>query len=224
MPTRWDTDPRRIVDANFRAGATAADQIPAPTGVEIAFAGRSNVGKSSLLNALCQRKNLVRTSSTPGCTRQISFFEVRTKDDAVVTLVDLPGYGYAKRSKQERSAWADLIESYLLGRPTLRVVVALMDARRGLEEDDAQLFELLRSRPRVARPPLSLVAVATKLDKLAPSKRESAIATLRDQTKVPVFGASTELPETLQRLWLGLRREASVLTASDVAAVPGEPV
>lgn len=222
MESVWTTDPRRIVEATFRAGATASDQVPGPTGVEIAFAGRSNVGKSSLLNALCQRKNLVRTSSTPGCTRQISFFEARTKDGAVVTLVDLPGYGYAKRSKQERRGWAGLIEDYLLQRPTLKVVVVLVDARRGIEPDDAQLFELLGSEPRSARPPVALVTVATKLDKLPNSLREKSIAAIRKQTAGSVFGVSTEMPETLLRLWLGLRRHASVLSPAEAAETQAE--
>lgn len=223
MQSVWATDPRRIVEATFRAGATASDQIPGPTGAEIAFAGRSNVGKSSLLNALCQRKNLVRTSSTPGCTRQISFFEVRTKDEAVVTLVDLPGYGYAKRSKQERRGWAGLIEDYLLERPTLKVVVALVDARRGVEADDAQLFELLRQTPHSARPPVTLVTVATKLDKLPSSHRQAALGAIRKQVDGSVFGVSTEMPDTLLRLWLGLRRHASILTASEVGDEPPAP-
>jgi GTP-binding protein len=217
MESVWTNDPRRIVEATFRAGATATEQVPGPTGVEIAFAGRSNVGKSSLLNALCQRKNLVRTSSTPGCTRQISFFEVRTKDGAVVTLVDLPGYGYAKRSKQERRAWAGLIEDYLLERPTLKVVASLVDARRGLEPDDEQLFELMRQESRSARPPVSIVTVATKLDKLPNSQRENAIATIRKQAGGSVFGVSTEMPDTLLRLWAGLRRHASVLSPTEAA-------
>lgn len=221
MESPWTSDPRRIVEANFRAGATATDQVPPPTGVEIAFAGRSNVGKSSLLNALCQRKNLVRTSSTPGCTRQISFFEVRTKDGAVVTLVDLPGYGYAKRSKQERRAWAGLIEDYLLGRPTLKVVVALVDARRGLEPDDEQLYELLRQTPQVNRAPLAIIAAATKLDKLPGSQRESAVAAIRQQVQGAAFGVSVEMPETLLRLWLGIRKHASVFAPGELGSAEG---
>lgn len=223
MEPAWTKDPRRIVEATFRAGATAPDQVPPPTGVEIAFAGRSNVGKSSLLNALCQRKNLVRTSATPGCTRQISFFEARTKDGAVATLVDLPGYGYAKRSKQERLAWAGLIEDYLLGRPTLKVVVALVDARRGLEPDDEQLFELLSQAPRVRRPPLSIVAVATKLDKVPNSRRESTVAALRDKVGGSAFGVSTELPDTILRLWVALRKHAAISAAEADIALLRDP-
>src|SRR5262249_28996201 len=107
------TDPHRIIDAEFIAGASAASSLPPPTTVEIAFAGRSNVGKSSLINALVGRKNLVRTSSTPGSTRQINLYAARAADGAVLHLIDLPGYGFTRRSKAEMAAWAALIERYL---------------------------------------------------------------------------------------------------------------
>ena len=105
-----------VLDAEFVAGATALGQLPAPTFAEVAFAGRSNVGKSSLINNLVQRKKLVRTSSAPGCTRAINIFRVRLRtdgDEAHLDLVDLPGYGYAQRSKAERKAWGPLIEGFL---------------------------------------------------------------------------------------------------------------
>src|SRR5215471_12430708 len=100
---------QRIADARFVASVPAARLLPPPTGVEVAFAGRSNVGKSTLLNAVLERKGLARTSSTPGCTRELVVFEATAVDGAVLTFVDLPGYGYAKRSKAERFAWGDLI-------------------------------------------------------------------------------------------------------------------
>src|SRR6185503_4779693 len=106
--------PPRVLDAQFVAGASRVEQLPPPQHLEVAFAGRSNVGKSSLMNSLIERKRLVRTSSTPGCTRQISLFEVTTRLGSRFTLVDLPGYGYAKRAKSERAEWAALINSYLL--------------------------------------------------------------------------------------------------------------
>src|SRR5260221_5269063 len=105
---------QRIVSARFVASVPQARLLPPPTGVEVAFAGRSNVGKSTLLNALLERKGLARTSSTPGCTRELVVFEAKATDGALVTLVDLPGYGYAKRSKSERAAWAGFIADYLL--------------------------------------------------------------------------------------------------------------
>src|SRR5271155_5223505 len=132
--------PNRVVAAEFVAGATRAEQLPAPALAEIAFAGRSNVGKSSLLNAMMQRRNLVRTSRTPGCTRQINIFGCTTADGLALHLVDLPGYGYAKLSKAEKSPWGLMLEGYLRTRITPRAVVLLADVRRGLEADDTELL------------------------------------------------------------------------------------
>jgi GTP-binding protein len=210
-----ELDPLRIVEAEFKAGATAAGQLPAPTGVEIAFAGRSNVGKSSLMNALCGRRNLVNTSSTPGCTRQISFFETRSADGAIITLVDLPGYGYAKRSKSERSQWADLIESYLMERPTLAVVASLVDVRRGLEDDDRDLLTMLQGEPRVSRLALRAVLVGTKLDKLPANQRKLAVQAFTNNSPIEAHGVSANLPVTHQKLWRRLRRLANVGASTD---------
>lgn len=197
--------PKRVVEASFKAGATHTDQLPPPTGVEIAFAGRSNVGKSSLLNAVLGRRNLVRTSSTPGCTRQISFYEAKTADGAVLTLVDLPGYGYAKRSKAERAAWATLIEGYLLGRPTLRAVVLLIDIRRGLEPDDRDLLELLRSPARTSRPELETLVVATKTDKLPASARQRALRKIATESALDPAPFSIRDPEAAADVWRRVR-------------------
>src|SRR5689334_4965511 len=123
----------RLHAARFVASVPQSRLMPPPTGVEVAFAGRSNVGKSTLLNALMERKGLARTSSTPGCTREIVTFEAKAADGALLTLVDLPGYGYAKRSKAERTAWGTMVEDYLLGRASLAGVVLLVDIRRGVE-------------------------------------------------------------------------------------------
>jgi len=193
--------PPRIVDAAFVAGATRIEQLPAPQNLEVAFAGRSNVGKSSLLNAMLQRKKLVRTSSTPGCTRQISLFDVTTRGGSKLTVADLPGYGYAKRSRSERQEWAGLIDAYLLGRPALALLVALVDVRRGVASEDEQLLELIAGKPRVSRAPVSVICVATKLDKLPGSGRKLALAKLERDTGRPWTGFSTELPDTQERLW-----------------------
>jgi len=193
--------PPRVRDAQFTAGASRVEQLPPPQHLEVAFAGRSNVGKSSLMNALVERRKLVRTSSTPGCTRQISLFDVTTRLGSRLTLVDLPGYGYAKRSKAERSEWAELINSYLLKRPALSLVVAMVDVRRGREEDDEQLVELLEQVPPRARAPVGVLWVATKLDKVPGSGRKLALERLKQQTGHPWIGFSTELKETHEVLW-----------------------
>ncbi len=201
----------RIVSAEFTAAAKSAAELPPPLQIEIAFAGRSNVGKSSLLNTLMNRRNLARTSSTPGCTRQINFFSARTASGMNVTLVDLPGYGYAKRSKDERKLWAELIDGYLLERPTLRAVALLVDVRRGLEDDDLGLIEMLETGSRSARSALKTLVVATKLDKLRSGERAHALAKIK-APGAQVLGFSTELPESAGQLWSALERRAGLFT------------
>jgi GTP-binding protein len=166
----------RVVDAQFVAGATDASQLLPPTLLEVAFAGRSNVGKSSLLNAMMQRKGLARTSNTPGCTRQLNVFEVRCADGLALRFVDLPGYGWAKRSKTERGEWQGMIEGYLTGRSSLRAVVVLVDVRRGVEDEEMELVDFLKVPRSVSGPPLHRVLVATKVDKLSSSARKPAMA------------------------------------------------
>jgi len=201
----------RIVSAEFSAAAKGQAELPPPLQIEIAFAGRSNVGKSSLLNKLMNRKNLARTSSTPGCTRQINFFSVRTAQGIHLSLVDLPGYGYAKRSKDERKLWAELIDGYLIERPTLRAVAVLVDVRRGLEPDDLGLIEMLESGSTSGgRANFKTLIVATKLDKLRAGERAAAIAKIK-APGAAVFGFSTELPETASALWASLERRVGVM-------------
>lgn len=200
----------RIVSADFKAGATAPDQFPPPTVAEVAFAGRSNVGKSSLLNCLLERKNLMRTSSTPGCTRQLNFLDVHSQDDSDIVLVDLPGYGYAKRSKIERRSWGNLIESYLLGRPTLSGVALLVDVRRGLEDEEHQLLELLHGPAQVSRRPLDVVVVATKLDKLPASQRKLVLSKLAKDSKLRIIGFSAKDHIGRDELWRRVRKAAGL--------------
>ena len=204
-------DASRVVNAEFSAAAKANVELPPPLQIEIAFAGRSNVGKSSLLNRLMNRKNLARTSSTPGCTRQINFFSVRTSTGMNLSLVDLPGYGYARRSKDERKLWAELIEKYLLERPTLRAVAILVDVRRGLEPDDLGLIEMLETGSSRTREPMKTVIVATKLDKLRAGERAAALAKIK-APGASVYGFSTELPETSAVLWSALEHRAGFAT------------
>jgi GTP-binding protein len=172
-------DETRVVDARFVAGAVDAASLPAPTLLEVAFAGRSNVGKSSLLNAMMQRKSLARTSNTPGCTRQLNVFEVRCADGLAVHFVDLPGYGWARRSKAERGQWQDMIEGYLRRRVGLRAVVVLVDVRRGVEEEERELVEFLAEAREARGPALDVVLVATKIDKLGAAGRKPALEAVR---------------------------------------------
>ncbi|MCA9614204.1 MAG: ribosome biogenesis GTP-binding protein YsxC, partial [Myxococcales bacterium] len=173
---------------------------------------RSNVGKSSLINALTQRKKLVRTSSTPGATRGINLFRLKLRvpvpeAEAVLgemDLVDLPGYGYAKRSKSERKSWGPLIEGFLRTRPGLRAVVVIVDARRGPEEDDAELLEFL---DYIERPAL---VVATKLDKLPKNQQKLAVEAVSRTVGRRVFGFSAETGQGREPLWRSILRHAHV--------------
>jgi GTP-binding protein len=143
----------------------AGDALPPGKLPEVAFVGRSNVGKSSLLNALTGRKALARVSQTPGATRQINFFDLGGK----LMLADLPGYGFAKVSKAEAAAWQEMIFAYLQGRGSLRRALVLIDARRGPKESDIQVLTLLN------RAAVSTLLVATKLDEMPAAERAAAL-------------------------------------------------
>ena len=150
---------------DFVWGATTPDNFP-PDGLnEVAFVGRSNAGKSSLVNAVTGRKALARVSQTPGATRQINFFNLGLK----LMLVDLPGYGFAKRSKEEANAWQEMIFAYLRRRARLRRVLLLIDSRRGVMESDEQVMELLDKAA------VSYGLVLTKGDELKPAQRAQAV-------------------------------------------------
>jgi GTP-binding protein len=196
-----------VLDAEFVAGATALGQLPAPTFAEVAFAGRSNVGKSSLINNLVLRKKLVRTSGAPGCTRAINIFRVRIRtndDEAHLDLVDLPGYGYAQRSKAERRAWGPLIEGFLRERPGLRAAIVIIDIRRGAQDDDLQLLEFLDSIE------VTPILVATKTDKLPSSKRKLAVTTLRRELDRPLIGYSSVTGDGRDALWKRILSVSSI--------------
>lgn len=193
-----------IHDARFVASATDVASLPAPTFAEVAFAGRSNVGKSSLINRMLSRRKLVRTSSTPGCTRALNLFRIEL-GDGVLDLVDLPGYGYAKRSKSERKGWGPMIENFLQHRVGLRCVVVIIDVRRGLQEEDAQLLEFLDSIGSEA------LLVATKTDKLPRNKRKPALDKLSRSVGRAVFPFSSESGDGSDALWKALLQRAAFL-------------
>ena len=167
----------------FVAGAATREAIPGPGLPEVAFVGRSNAGKSSLINALTGRASLARVSHTPGRTRQINFFRLGGK----LMLVDLPGYGYAHASKALTAQWQRLIFDYLRGRPNLARVFVLVDARRGLLDVDREAMGLLDKAA------VSYLVVLTKMDKLSPAERGEA----RTRTGFGLKGHAAAYPDVL---------------------------
>ncbi len=156
---------------DFLLSATNMNQVPETEMVEVAFAGRSNVGKSTLINALTGRKTLARTSNTPGRTRLVNFFNLAGQ----LMLVDLPGYGYARAPKTEIAEWTELIEDYLRGRSQLRRVCLLVDARHGLKETDRQAMALLDQSA------VPYQIVLTKCDKLKGTKLQARLNGILDE-------------------------------------------
>ncbi|NTW67995.1 MAG: YihA family ribosome biogenesis GTP-binding protein [Nitrospirae bacterium] len=195
-----------IKSAEFVISAVRPQQYPAEELPEFAFAGRSNVGKSSLINTLVSRRKLVQTSSTPGKTRLINFFRV---NDALM-FVDLPGYGYARVSEEERLKWRPMIEKYLSSRENLKAVVLILDIRRTPNEEDAQLLNWL------ARREIAAVLVVTKTDKLSKTSQAK-------QLKI-IAGALETDPEELVLFSAKSRQGRDVLwrTLVDLATAAPE--
>ena len=153
----------------FVMGVSSITQLPPASGIEIAFAGRSNVGKSSLINALTGQGTLARTSNTPGRTQELNFF---TADDGIV-IVDMPGYGYARAPKANVDAWTRLVFDFLRGRANLRRVYVLIDARHGVKANDREALDVLDKAA------VSYQIVLTKCDKEKPAALEEVIAATR---------------------------------------------
>jgi GTP-binding protein len=201
-----------VVTAEFLTSAAGPAGWPDVGPPEIAFAGRSNVGKSSTINALCGRRGLALVSSTPGKTRLLNFFRIVPRGGPELRFVDLPGYGYAKVTKSERAAFQTLVEPYVRQRATLVAVVALCDPRRepGAEEHD--LLEWLAAAGRPA------VVVVTKVDKLARHERKPTLERLRAALRLPraPVPISATTREGLDELW------ARLLGLAAGAQPPGE--
>jgi GTP-binding protein len=194
----------KILNAEFIRSCAGPEQFLKGQLPEVAFIGRSNVGKSSLINSLLQRKGLAKVSRTPGKTRLVNLFRIASDDPGLAhfVVVDLPGYGYAKVSKALRAQWAPLIEQYLGGSEQLRVVVLLVESRV-LSEQDRETIAWLLS---VGRPP---IVVATKVDKLKMSERVSALRRLQEGLGLVegdgVIPYSSVTGEGRDRLWAVLK-------------------
>ncbi|MEO9527768.1 ribosome biogenesis GTP-binding protein YihA/YsxC [Roseibium sp.] len=169
---------------DFLTSVTDMANLPEATGIEIAFAGRSNVGKSSLINALTGRKGLARTSSTPGRTQMLNFF---VAPDTPLTIVDMPGYGYAQAPKELVDAWTQLVFAYLRGRPNLRRIILLIDSRHGIKQNDLDAMDLLDKAAVVYQ------VVLTKADKIKPPQ----LVRLIEDTKAILVKRVAAYPEIL---------------------------
>jgi len=192
-----------VKNAELETVCGITSKFPATEYPELAFAGRSNVGKSSLINALLVRKNLARTSSEPGKTRTVNYYKVRCgaeeiPEDIYFYLVDLPGYGYAKTSVQERAKWGPMIEKYLRMSKTLKCVVLLVDIRHDPTADDRQMYDWIVSAG------LAPVVVATKADKLKRSQIDKSIknikTVLKTEKDVKVMPFSSETKQGREEL------------------------
>ncbi len=189
-------------ECKFVAGATSTEVLPPPRLPEIAFAGRSNVGKSSLVNALTGRQTLARTSKDPGRTQQLNFFSL---DDRLM-LVDMPGYGFARVAKKQVQGWTALIKLYLRGRPALRRVLVLVDARHGPKDSDRDTMTLLDESA------VSFQIVLTKADKLMPEELAAQTARVGAEAAGHV-AAHPEVIATSARTGAGVAELRAALAA-----------
>lgn len=189
----------KIKSAEFIKSAKTPPQYPAPSFPEVAFAGRSNVGKSTLINVLTNRKKLAATSATPGKTRLINFFLL----NGGLGLVDLPGYGFAKVPLETRKEWGPMVEAYLRNRPNLKLVILLIDSRRTPSDGDLQLIDWLKAFGN------DFLIVVTKADKLSRNGLNKQAAVIRktlglEQHELVFFSAMTG--EGKDAVWREIRK------------------
>lgn len=190
----------QALDAQFIISAVKPEQFPREDLPEFAFLGRSNVGKSTLLNALAKKKGLAHTSSTPGRTQSINFFRVAGK----WMFVDLPGYGYARVPKAITSSWKGMIESYLQDRQALELCFIILDARRGWMEMDLDLRQWLEGHGR------RYAVIATKFDKLrTQQERNACVARLRHGGAVDVISFSAVTGQGVREIWQTISKTTS---------------
>ncbi|WP_136608283.1 ribosome biogenesis GTP-binding protein YihA/YsxC [Paenibacillus dokdonensis] len=160
----------KVTQAEFVISAVGPDQYPEDALPEIALAGRSNVGKSSLINRMINRKNLARTSSTPGKTQHLNYYRINEE----LYFVDFPGYGYAKVSKTQRQVWGKMIERYLLERETLKMVLLIVDLRHPPSKDDELMYDWLKHYE------IPICVVATKADKIPKSRWQKHVKQMKE--------------------------------------------
>jgi len=181
-------------DWTFLLGVRGMDQLPSDDIIEVAFAGRSNVGKSSLINGVTAKRGLARTSNTPGRTQELNFF---VSESLPVRIVDLPGYGYAAAPKAAVDAWTALTEDYLRGRANLRRVFLLIDSRHGLKKNDIAVMDAFD------RAAVSYQCVLTKIDKIKPPAVDRVVAeTIERVRKRPA--AHPDVLATSSEKWIGI--------------------
>lgn len=187
----------KIKSAELVVSCARPPEFPAEGLPEVALLGRSNVGKSTLLNALARRRKLARTSGTPGKTRLIHFFRLELEAGPLL-LVDLPGYGWARVSRRERETWRHMVEGYLGERRALRLAVLLQDLRRDFSDDETLLLDWLAERQ------IPALMVLTKADKLKPMRRAARARELRKQIGAPdgrVVITSAQTRQGIDELW-----------------------
>jgi GTP-binding protein len=220
--------PIQVVSTEFLKTATRPADWPRGDFPEVAFVGRSNVGKSSMLNALSRKRKLARVSNTPGRTRALQFFELRYRTSPaarprVVRFCDLPGYGYAKVSREERARWTAMIDDYLRERPPLKAVVLIVDARHEPMESDQDALRFLTEAGRV------VVVAATKMDKLPRTRRGAALKAVERALSLPPGTAvpfSAEEGTGADALWVRIHALATAASAEAGGVVvegEGEP-
>jgi GTP-binding protein len=184
----------KIISAEFIKSASKPSEYPRESFPEVAIGGKSNVGKSSLINALVNRKNLAKTSSSPGRTQLINFFLVNGK----ISLVDLPGYGYAKVPLQVRKTWKPMVESYLQTRKEIRLVILILDARRGASPDDLALLDWLDYHEILS---LIVLTKADKLSQIERARQKKALADVSLLSGKPLSFFSAVTGEGKEELW-----------------------
>ncbi|MBE9918123.1 YihA family ribosome biogenesis GTP-binding protein [Paenibacillus donghaensis] len=206
----------KVTQAEFVISAVGPDQYPVDALPEIALAGRSNVGKSSLINRMINRKNLARTSSTPGKTQHLNYYRINEE----LYFVDLPGYGYAKVSKSQRQVWGKMIEKYLMEREELKLVLLVVDLRHPPTKDDELMYDWLKHYD------IPICVVATKADKIPKSrwqkhaKQMKEGLLMRKTDTFVMFSSETGLGK--DDLWAQIASEAGLGPAENVEPIPKE--